>query len=464
VHQTFVRASASQNAPILLFLFIGGSKMSRNLIKSFIFSLVVVFAGSIVASARTAPVTGKVELLKADGTREPVVGALVEPFRMDIKASAPSAKTNSKGEFSFAGIQVGPTYFLAVSGPNVAPTFLPNVRAGQERLLITVKPGDGTRLTEEEVRQGASAAKAGSAEKAEMTADQKKAQAEYEAKVKEIDAKNKQAEKVNEVVGRAIKEGNEAFNAKNYDLAIAKYDEGIAVDPEYVGSAPVFYNNRGAALLARAIIYYNAAIKEKDVAEKIAGLGNARKDMLDATNGYKRSWAVLQKAPASEITDKNNFEAAKTNTLRGSRDIFRTAVRTEQVDPEMIEAAKILIPEFVKAEPDAAAKAEANLIFADLYRVAGDSDNAIAAYKKILETSPNDHDALAGAGLSLVNLGYMNDDKAQLQEGANLLQQFASAAPDNHKYKADAVALIDSLKKEQNVTPQKVATPARRRN
>ncbi len=447
-----------------MFSVIGGSKMYRILIKSIIFSLVIVFAGLSVANAQTAPVTGKVELLKADGTREPVVGALIEPFRMDIKASAPTAKTNAKGEFGFAGMQLGWTFYLAVSGPGIAPTYLPNVRAGQERLLITVSPGDGTRLTEDEVRQGAAAAKAGTTEKAEMTADQKKAQAEYEAKVKEIEAKNKQAEKVNEVVGRAIKEGNEAFNAKNYDLAVAKYDEGIAVDPEYVGSAPIFHNNRGAALLARAILSYNTAIKEKDVSQKVAGLGNARKDMIDATNGYLRSWTVLQNAPASDITDKGNFETAKTNTLRGSRDIFRTAVQTEQADPEMIEAAKVLIPQFLKAEQDAAAKAEANLIFADLYRVSGDSENAIAAYKKILETSPNDYDALAGAGLSLVNLGYMNDDKAKLQEGANLLQQYASAAPDNHKYKADAVALIDTLKKEQNVTPQKVATPARRRN
>jgi hypothetical protein len=100
---------------------------------------------------------------------------------------------------------------------------------------------------------------------------------------------------------------------------------------------------------------------------------------------------------------------------------------------------------------------------ADLYRVAGDSENAIAEYKKILETSPTDPDAMAGAGLSLVNLGYMNDDKTKLQEGANLLQQFANTAPATHRYKDDAVALIESLKKEQNVTPQKV-TPAKKRN
>ena len=115
-------------------------------------------------------------------------------------------------------------------------------------------------------------------------------------------------------------------------------------------------------------------------------------------------------------------------------------------------------------ETDAAKKAEADVVLADLYRVTGDSENAIAAYKLILEKTPDDAEALAGAGFSLVNLGYLKEDKAKLQEGADLLQKFASSAPDTHKYKADAVALIDNLKKEQNVTPQKVTTTKKKKN
>ena len=436
--------------------------MFRKIFKSFIFSTIV-FAGLGSVYAQIAPVSGKVELLKADGTREPVVGALVEPYRMDIKGGAPASKTNSKGDFTFAGLQLGPSYVLAVSGPNIAPTFLPNVKAGQERLLITVNPGDGRRLTEDDVKLGSTMAGASEADRAKAAEDQKKAQAEYEAKVKEVEAKNAKATKVNEVVGRALKEGNDAFTAKNFDLAISKYNEGIEVDPQYVGSAPVFYNNRGAAMMARAVNSYNTAIKATDPTQKLQGLTSAKKDLTDAAEGYLNSWNVLKNAPASDIADKANYEAAKATTLKGARDIFRMSVKTEQVDTPGIEAAKVLIPEYLAMEQDAAAKAEAKLIFADLYRVAGDSENAIAEYKKILATTPNDPDAMAGAGLSLVNLGYMNDDKTKLQEGANLLQQFASSAPDSHKYKADALALIDSLKKEQNVTPQKV-TPARTRN
>ncbi len=69
---------------------------------------------------------------------------------------------------------------------------------------------------------------------------------------------------------------------------------------------------------------------------------------------------------------------------------------------------------------------------------------------------------MAGLGLSLVNAGYINNDKTQLQEGSNILQKYATSAPDGHKYKSDAVGLIENLKAEQKITPQKVSAPKRK--
>jgi hypothetical protein len=118
--------------------------------------------------------------------------------------------------------------------------------------------------------------------------------------------------------------------------------------------------------------------------------------------------------------------------------------------------------EYQKVETDAAKKESSKLILADMYRVSADMDNAVAEYRKVLETSPDNLDGMVGLGLSLVNSGFINDNKEQLQEGANMLQKFASAAPDSHKYKKDATEAIEMLKNEQKITPQKV-TPARRR-
>lgn len=431
---------------------------------SFLFVGIIIVVGGITIYAQSAPVTGTVELVKADGTREPVAGALVEVFRTDIKASSPPSKTNKKGEFSFAGLQLGWTFILSVSAPGAAPTYMTNVKAGQERLLITMSPGDGSKASEDEVRKSvAEGAKAGPAETPQNTEEMKKAQAEYEAKKKEVEEKNKKTSQVNEIIAAALKAGNDAFSAKNYDVAISKYEEGIAADPNYVGSAPIFYNNRGTALMTRGVATYNGAVKSTDASEKVAAFGKTRQDFADAAEGYLKSWNVLKNAPAADIVDKASFDSTKVGTLKGAIDTFQMAVRTEQVDPTTIEAAKTLIPEYLNLETDAAKKAQASLTFADLYRVVGDSENAIAAYKVILDATPDNQDALAGAGLSLVNLGFINNDKAKLQEGANLLQKFAGVAPDTHKYKADAVALIDTLKKEQNVTPQKVPAPVRKR-
>ena len=143
-------------------------------------------------------------------------------------------------------------------------------------------------------------------------------------------------------------------------------------------------------------------------------------------------------------------------------DTFRLMALTEQVDETKIPFAKEMLVEYLTIETDAAKKESSKLILADMYRVSADMDNAVAEYRKVLETSPDNLDGMVGLGLSLVNAGFINDNKEQLQEGANMLQKFASAAPDSHKYKKDAAEAIEMLKAQQNITPQKV-TPARRR-
>ena len=77
-----------------------------------------------------------------------------------------------------------------------------------------------------------------------MTADEKKAQAEYEAKAKEVTSKNETITKNNALIDQSLAEGNKAYDAKNYDLAIAKFDEGINAAPDFAGSAPVLLNNK----------------------------------------------------------------------------------------------------------------------------------------------------------------------------------------------------------------------------
>ncbi len=425
-------------------------------------ALLTAFVAVSSALAQGGPVRGEVRLTKADGTVVPVADAVVEAFRTDTnKGSMPSAKTNKRGEFSFVQFRSGETYALSISAPGISPIVEPGVKAGRDNIVISVKEGDGKKLTEAEVRQAV--ASAIGTPTGELTAEQKKALAEQQAKIAEVESKNKKIEQSNAVITRSLQEGNEAFNAKNWDVAIAKYSEGVAAEPEYVGSAPVLLNNKGAALRARVVARYNQSIKAADVAAKVEGLKSVKADLAEAAEGHNRSWTMLKNATAADFTDPKVKEAQIAVALTGGRDTFRLMADTEQVDETKLEIAKAMIPAYVATETDAAQKEKAMLILADIYRVAGDSNNAIAEYRKVLETSPENLDAMSGLGLSLVNAGYINNDKAQLQEGSNILQKFATAAPDTHKYKNDAVALIENLKAEQKITPQK-ATTTRRKN
>lgn len=422
-------------------------------------------AFAVVSYSQVAPVSGTVELLKDDGTREPVAGALIEVYQTDIKRGAPSAKTDRRGGFNFAGLPYGAVFAFSVSAPGCAPTVYPGVKAGQDKILITLRPGDGKKFTEAEAR---AAAVAGSAPEEGTTRapseDEKKAAAEFAAKAKEVEERNKKAEKTNEIVNRTLKEGNAAYDAKNYDLAIERFNEGIAADPNFVGAAPVLMNNRGIALRQRAIVTFNKSVPRDQPAEQRAAfLNQARSDLLESAQSFLGSWNLLVNANPSDITDRGNYETNKKNALLGARDTFRDSVRTKLVNKDLTDAAGTLISEYLKIETDNAQKATAKLILGDMYRLAQQREDAVKTYKEILETSPDNVDAIAGAGLMLVDLGWVNDDKNATQEGANYLARFVAVASDSHELKDGAKQYLDILK-AQNVTPVRTATPPRRRN
>lgn len=425
----------------------------------FLLATVLFTTSGLAVFAQTAPVAGKVVLKKADGTTEPVAGALVEVFRTDIKGTLPSDKTNKKGEFAFAGLPLGATFVLSISAPNAKPGYYPNVKAGNDKLLITIVEGDGKRWTEQEIRQvlaeGATTA-ATPTKSAQSSEEQKKAQAEYEKQVAEVTAKNENVKQKTAVIEAALKAGNEAFNSKNYDVAIAKFNEGYEADTEFVGSAPVLLNNKGASLTSRAVNTFNQSVKA-ETAVRLEGYGKVKKDLGDAADAYNRSWTILKNAPATDAAAAKSLEANKMNALRGIKETFRLMAATEQVDATKAEIGKTLIPEYVNIETDAVKKSEAQVTLGDVFRVAGDFDNAIAEYRKALELSKDNPDALAGLGLSLFAAGEATNDTAKKQEGLNYMQRFSEVAPAGHKLKDDVTSVVEYLK-TQKLAPQKVTT------
>jgi tetratricopeptide (TPR) repeat protein len=433
----------------------------KNYLISFL-TIALFLIGSVAAFGQTAPVRGRVEMKGADGKMTPIQGALVEVYRVDIKSKFPSDTTDKKGAFNFAGLPLGAVFVLSISGPGIGPEIIPNVKAGAENVVINVLAGDGKKWTEEEVRQALANPANSTTQTAELTAEQKKQKEEYDKKVADITNKNKKIDDANKIVNASVKEGGAAFDAKNYDLAIAKFDEGYKADPDFAGTAPVLLNNKSLALISRGTDNYNKSVKADDASK--AGLKDAaKKDFQEAAVSSERALEILKAATASDPAVQKNYDANKFTALTNRKTAYRLMSQTG-VDREKGKEALVAFQEYIAVEPDAAKKSKAELDLALTLQDSNEFELAVTEFEKILAADPNNVDALVGIGLSMVNVGYINLDtdaakgKAQLQEAANYLQKFVDLAPDTHKFKQDAKDTIASLKEQQKVAPQKGKT------
>src|ERR1041384_7584132 len=197
-------------------------------------SILLAFA-SMTAFAQVGELRGHVWMQQADGQKVPLADAQIDVFRTDMAAKY-NTKTNKKGEFVFAGLPFTGTYAVAASHPTAAPNFVPGVKVGREiPCEITVTPGNGKRLTLEDIKAagGTTAAAPGAAPAAESAADKAKRE-ELMKKNAEIEAGNKKITEANEIIGRTFKAGNEALaaagaasRAKNSEEAVQKYTAAV---------------------------------------------------------------------------------------------------------------------------------------------------------------------------------------------------------------------------------------------
>ena len=261
----------------------------------------MVFSASVFVSAQTGQLRGVVVIKQADGTSVPAPGAAVVVYRTDISGKY-DIKTNKSGEFVFAGLPFVGTYVITASAPGGQPAWVGGVKVGREvDYKVEMQPGDGRAFTPDEIKsilaQGKTAAAPNAAEVKESAEDKAK-RAELEKKNAEITERNKKAEASNAIVQRTFKAGNDFLKAKDYDQAIAQFDEGLASDPDHPG-APSLMTNKAAALRSRAVNRYNAALKAPDEAAKKAGMDAAKKDWRDAFEVSSKAVEILKGTVAS---------------------------------------------------------------------------------------------------------------------------------------------------------------------
>jgi tetratricopeptide (TPR) repeat protein len=420
-----------------------------------LFIVALLFTGSVAVSAQIFIVTGKVELKQADGSVAPLPDAMVDSFRTDIKVKGPTAKTNKKGEFSIAGLTFGGTYILAASAAGAAPQTISDVKgSGKTEFTFTLDAGDGKRLTQDEALELLKNGQAISSNGGEVkeTPEQKKAREDYEKQKKEIEEKNARVQNADKLIRQSLAEGFEAYKAGNYDLAITKYDEGLKADPDYLESVPLLMNNKSEALRRRGFDKHKASVSAGgDAAMK----KSAKDDVQAAYDTAKGSLEFLKKAtPPTDSKELAGYQKNKYNALLNmAAALF--VLSMNDLDTTKEAEIKSTYPELLAMETDAVKKEGMQREYGDVLRKSNACEAAVVEYQKVLDVKPDDPDALAGAGLCIVNIGFMTDNKDKLQEGLNVLQHFVDVAPDTHKYKTDAKNTIEYLRTEQKLAPQK---------
>ncbi len=429
--------------------------MRRSYFITSIAAVAVLLCGAAAVSAQTGQLRGHVLLKQADGTTIKAAGAQVDVFRTDLPGSFPT-KTDKSGVFVYAGLPFVGRYIIAASMPNAAPNFIAGVRVGQDiDYEVVLSPGDGRRLTEAEakalVKPGGGGSTPTGGGGAKVTPEE---EAKRKAENERIAKENEKNININKVVGEAFKAGNAALTAKNYDEALKQYDTGLAADPEQ----PSLLTNKTLALKARGVDRYNAAILTKDEAAKTSGLELAKADFKAAADAANKAADIIKKMPAATDPEEQKQQTVnKYATMSARAEAMRLFVT--KADGTQADAGAAAFEDYIAVETDAAKKSRAQLDMAQMLLDAGAGDKAFAEFQKILAEKPDDPDANLGAGLALFSTG----DKAKYQEAANYLQHFVDKAGDDHKFKADAKAILAELKSTENVVPEKTNAPPRRK-
>ncbi len=407
---------------------------------------------AVAACAQTTQASGKVTIKQADGTVVPVKDAVVTFYRTDIKGKY-DTKTDKGGRYVYAGLPYTGIYTIAVSAPNAQPTFRTSVRVSQvPETDFTLDPGDGKVLTLAEINSANAATSTTNGAAPANDAALRRRKEEYDKQVAAMKAENEKATATNAQLNEFLKAGNTAFNSKNYDQAVASYDQGIQADP----TQAVFYSNKSIALRARTTEKFNTAIRAKDT----AGITAARADFKTAADLADKAVVLYRENKAKNASTAGAATAggagatAKNEELDGYLapriETYRIAIQANT--PNVADAATKAYQDYIAVETDPAKKAKAQASLADALLQSGQTEQAVAAYRAVLSSSPNNPDALYGLGIAL------SSNDATLPEARDLLKRYAATAPANDPHKQDAATVIEALNQALKTPAQNTDT------
>ncbi|HYP27134.1 MAG TPA: carboxypeptidase regulatory-like domain-containing protein [Blastocatellia bacterium] len=400
-------------------------------------ALAMVLAMNIYA--QTTHIEGTVKMKGEDGIAKPVPDAVVDIYRTDVKGQW-TVKTDKQGVYRRLGMPITGTFLVVVSGPGLTPTYINNIRLAQTNTVdLIVNPGDGSKLTLEQVQAQIAQQRAGGGQPSMSAAD--RAKLEAARKEQEAKAAENKALQANFNEARAhYNAGIDMVKTKNYQGALSEFEQAANVD---VSKHEAFKELSFKANAQIAEAHYQVG----------ADLFN-QKNRAEAKPHFEKAIVAINKAIEVASTD------TKPETQNELLVYYNILEKNASLLVEHFGVTGTLdawVATLNKAEAiDTANKNKWVVKKANMYRFAGRTDEAVAAYKAVLAADPSNLDALYNLGLTLI----ASSEKAQIQEGANALGDFAKNAPATDGRVPAVKEALEAVKTAYNIEAEK---PSKRR-
>lgn len=397
-------------------------------------NIIAALAVSALLAISALAQTGRIEFDLKNDKGEPIVGAKVEIIRTDIKGNY-EAQGDKKGHYLHAGVPFVGRYTILISAPGYAPTYLTDVKPDTPISTVTLMPGDGSRLTIDQVKQAQTAAKQGGGQQKQMS------EAEYKKQLEEYNKKKKEQEDYKakfEEMKKHFDAGQAALAKNDYATAATEYREAANLNPDPTDqNQTIFLGNLAIALFNSGVTKINGGQRDA-----------AKQDFID-------SGAAADKAISIVKTVMNDPARANDPALKKNLSVYTKSkadanyiLATKYGDGTAADAAAAAYKEAAAMTDDPAAKKTMMVKSAKTYFESGKSDQAITAYQEILQSDPENIDALYELGLAYAGAG-------KFQESANTLQKFLDKAPANNPHVEEVKVVIKDLVVGNNLQPPK---------
>lgn len=190
---------------------------------------------------------------------------------------------------------------------------------------------------------------------------------------------------------------------------------------------------------------YNAALLIPDKVTKRVEVEAARQDFRDAAEAATKATQLIKTAPPTEQEGSLiTFDEIRLTVLRVRAQAMHFLVT--RVDPSYASIGLNAVHEYLALETDPSIKLQSQVQAGQMMLTANANDKANEEFQKVLTEDPDNVEAILGAGVALVNIGYMTNDQARLQTGLDLLQRFVDKAPETHRMKGSAEEALNYLR------------------